>query len=124
MSEHMCRCSVEVRYDDGAWLVTFTDGSSLLFESDYDKAAFAVNCRKIKPPVAWDGNPQRLNPRWRNLDARTIRRCPERYESLARGHYHFHEHRRVVLPGALGIERKSDASSEYDARVDSTEEGS
>lgn len=107
----MCKCSVEVRYDDRAWLVTFTDGSSLLFQSDHDKAAFAVNCGKVRWPVAWDGNPDRLNQRsWRNLDARKITRCPQVYKLHASGHYSNREHYRTIVPGGFSIIKEIDTS--------------
>lgn len=35
-------CTVESHYS--AWLVTFDDGATLLLQSDYDQAAFAVAC--------------------------------------------------------------------------------
>lgn len=47
----MVPCSVESHH--GAWLVTFDDGSTLLLQSDYDQAAFAVACGVIHAPAEW-----------------------------------------------------------------------
>jgi hypothetical protein len=77
----MVPCSVETHY--GAWLVTFDDGASVLLQSDYDQAAFAVSCGAIDAPADWDGSPSRLSPSWWDFDPGDIDQCPDDYRELA-----------------------------------------
>src|SRR5262249_36783349 len=67
-------CSVEAYLS--AWLVTFDDGSTLLLQSDYDQAAFAVACGAIQAPPDWDGLPSKLGEAWGDFDASSIVECP------------------------------------------------
>jgi hypothetical protein len=76
----MVPCSVETHY--GAWLVEFEDGASLLLQSDYDQAAFAVSCGALSAPADWDGSPSRLGSWW-DFDPSDIDQCPEDYRALA-----------------------------------------
>jgi hypothetical protein len=78
----MVPCTVESHYC--AWLVTFDDRSSLLLQSDYDQAAFAVNCGAIEAPADWDGQPSRLGSAWVDFDLDAITACPDDYLDLAR----------------------------------------
>ena len=77
----MVACSVESHYS--AWLVTFDDGSTLLLQSDFDQAAFAVHCGAIKAPDGWDGLPSKLGQDWADFDPSTISYCPDDYLDLA-----------------------------------------
>ena len=77
----MVSCSVETHY--GAWLVSFDDGSSLLLQSDYDQAAFAVNCGAIPAPEDWDGTPSTLGRAWEDFSPEDIGWCPDDYLELA-----------------------------------------
>jgi len=77
----MVSCSVETHY--GAWLVRFDNGTSLLLQSDFDQAAFAVHCGSIKAPEDWDGLPSQLGDDWVRLDPSTIDCCPDDYLDLA-----------------------------------------
>jgi hypothetical protein len=70
-------CSVETHY--GAWLVTFDTGVTLLLQSDYDQAAFAVSCGAIKAPENWDGSPSKLGDGWALFDPSIIEACPREY---------------------------------------------
>jgi hypothetical protein len=74
-------CSVDTHY--GAWLVEFDGGASLLLQSDYDQAAFAVNCGALAAPADWDGSPSRLGPAWWDFDPSEIVECPDDYRELA-----------------------------------------
>lgn len=75
------RCSVEYHCD--AWLVEFEGGRSLLLQSDYDQAAFAVACGAIDAPAEWDGCPSKLGGAWADLDATGIDQCPDCYLDVA-----------------------------------------
>ena len=78
----MVACSVETHY--GAWLVTFDNGSTLLLQSDYDQAAFAVNCGAIQAPSDWDGAPSKLPAdSWACFDPSNINYCPDDYLDVA-----------------------------------------
>ena len=78
----MVSCSVE--HHHGAWLVSFDDGTSLLLQSDYDLASFAVSCGAVAARCDWDGSPSKLNEdAWGSLDPTTITACPSEYRDLA-----------------------------------------
>jgi hypothetical protein len=77
----MIPCTVERHY--GAWLVEFEGGASLLLQSDYDQAAFAVARVALAAPAGWDGLPSKLGPAWWNFDPSTIEHCPADYADLA-----------------------------------------
>ena len=77
----MVPCSVETHFS--AWLVTFDDSSTLLLQSDYDQAAFAVHCGVVKAPADWDGLPSKLGEDWVSLDPSTICWCPDDYLDAA-----------------------------------------
>ncbi|HXJ62000.1 MAG TPA: hypothetical protein VNU68_35630 [Verrucomicrobiae bacterium] len=77
----MVSCSVQSHYS--AWLVTFEDNSTLLLQSDYDQAAFAVHCGAIKAPADWDGLPSKLGEDWASFDPSTITYCPDDYLDVA-----------------------------------------
>ncbi len=74
-------CTVETHFC--AWLVTFDDGATLLLQSDYDQAAFAVACGAIEAPNDWDGLPSRLGDAWASFDPSTIDACPDDYRDAA-----------------------------------------
>ena len=74
-------CAVEEHF--GAWLVTFDDGRTLLLQSDWDQAAFAVNCGAITAPDSWDGTPSKLGDDWLYLEPDDIDGCPDEYWELA-----------------------------------------
>jgi hypothetical protein len=74
-------CSVETHY--GAWLVTFDSGETLLLQTDWDQAAFAVSCGAIDAPEDWDGCPSKLGPDWASFDPSTIDACPDDYRDTA-----------------------------------------
>ena len=74
-------CSVEDHYS--AWLVEFDGGRSLLLQSDYDQAAFAVACGAIEAPSDWDGCPSALGDNWSDFDASSIWQCPDCYLDVA-----------------------------------------
>ena len=78
----MVACSVETHY--GAWLVRFDGGATLLLQSDYDQAAFAVACRAICASPDWDGLPSQLPAdAWGSFDPSTINHCPADYLDVA-----------------------------------------
>jgi len=77
----MVSCSVETHF--GAWLVSFDDGSTLLLQSDYDQAAFAVSTGAIQAPEGWDGLPSKLGEEWVSFDPSTIDSCPDEYLDAA-----------------------------------------
>lgn len=74
-------CSVEEHCC--AWLVTFDDGSTLLLQTDYDQAAFAVACGAVQAPADWDGLPSKLREAWTEFDASSIEQCPDCYLDVA-----------------------------------------
>jgi len=74
-------CTVEICLS--AWLVTFDRGGTLLLQSDYDRAAFAVGCGAIQAPYDWDGLPSKLGEDWACFDPSTIHRCPADYLGMA-----------------------------------------
>jgi len=78
----MAACSVETHFS--AWLVTFDTGETLLLQTDYDQAAFAVNCGAIDAPENWDGLPSKLGPDWDSFDPSTIGACPDDYRDMAK----------------------------------------
>jgi hypothetical protein len=75
-------CTVESHFC--AWLVTFDDGSTLLLQTDFDQAAFAVNCGVIQAPPDWDGLPSALGSAWADFSPEDIAYCPDDYRDLAR----------------------------------------
>ena len=77
----MVPCSVEEHFS--AWLVTFDDASTILLQSDYDQAAFAVNCGAIDAPEDWSGCPSGLGEDWSGFDPSAIDACPDCYLELA-----------------------------------------
>ena len=74
-------CTVGYHY--GAWLVTFSDGRTLLLQGDWDQAGFAVSCGAITAPPDWDGSPSGLGDEWAEVDATEIDSCPDEYWILA-----------------------------------------
>lgn len=74
-------CTVEPYLS--AWLVTFDDGATLLLQSDFDQAAFAVACGELEAPDDWDGLPSRLGEAWAAFDCGEITACPDDYLELA-----------------------------------------
>ena len=74
-------CSVERHY--GVWLVEFEGGASLLLQSDYDQAAFAVAAGALPAPADWDGSPSRLGREWWDFEPSAIEQCPDEYRDLA-----------------------------------------
>lgn len=77
----MVACTVETHFT--AWLVTFDNGASLLLQTDWDQAAFAVACGAIDAPPDWDGCPSKLGEAWADLDPSTIGECPDDYLDVA-----------------------------------------
>lgn len=77
----MVPCTVESHYS--AWLVTFDNTASLLLQSDYDQAAFAVACGAIAAAPDWDGTPSALGDAWAALEPSAIEWCPDDYLALA-----------------------------------------
>jgi hypothetical protein len=77
----MVPCEVETHF--GAWLVTFDGGETLLLQTDYDQAAFAVSCGAIQAPAEWDGLPSKLGKDWACFDPSTIDGCPDEYLDVA-----------------------------------------
>ena len=81
----MVPCSVDIELC--AYIVTFDGvfgrpGKTILLQSDYDQAAFAVNCGLLKPPDDWDGCPSTLDG-WEDADLTDIDKCPEEYLDVA-----------------------------------------
>jgi len=76
----MTECIVE--YQKCAYIVIFPDGSSILLQTDYDQAAFAVSCGLIKAPDDWDGCPSKLKE-WGDVDLEDISECPDAYLEVA-----------------------------------------
>ena len=74
-------CEVEDHY--GAWLVKFRNDKSVLLQTDYDKAAFAVDAGVIAAPSDWDGTPSSLGESWVDLDTDSINHCPDYYLDVA-----------------------------------------
>jgi hypothetical protein len=77
----MVSCTVETHF--GAWVVAFDNGISLLLQTDYDKAAFAVSCGAIQAPADWDGLPSKLGTAWASFDPSIIDCCPDDYLDVA-----------------------------------------
>jgi hypothetical protein len=77
----MVNCTIEHHYS--SIIVHFDDGKSTLIQSDYDQAAFAVNCGLIQAPQDWDGCPDKLGQAWIDCDLEDIENCPEEYYSMA-----------------------------------------
>jgi hypothetical protein len=67
----------------GHLTVVFLSGKSLYIQSDYDKAAFSVDCEVIKAPENWDGQPSNLPDDWWNIEWEDITKCPDYYETNA-----------------------------------------
>jgi len=62
-------CTVE--WYHSAFLVTFEDGTDILLQSDWEQAAFVVDCGLIVAPDNWDGCPSTL-PDWADCDPTEI----------------------------------------------------
>ena len=71
----MIPCTVTQHY--GAYVVT-TEFGSLLLQSDYDQASFAVNCGLLRSPSDWDGTPSTLDG-WEDADLTDIDYIPDDY---------------------------------------------
>lgn len=78
----MVKCTVA--YHHSAYLVTFPDGNSLLLQSDWDQASFAVSCGLVKAPDNWDGRPSGLGKAWEDCEMSDITECPDEYYEQAR----------------------------------------
>jgi hypothetical protein len=76
----MVNCTVESHY--GTYIVTFEDGKTLLLQSDYDQAAFAVACGLVRAPDNWDGSPSDLGEAWENCEMTNITKCPGDYYNV------------------------------------------
>lgn len=77
-----CHCS----YHYSALLVTFYEGrrkSTLLLQTDYDQASFAVSCGLIKSERDWDGIPSKLGQAWLDCNLEDIDYCPDEYRGMA-----------------------------------------
>lgn len=74
-------CEVESHFS--AWRVTLENGATILLQSDYDQAAFAVACGGVEAPEDWDGLPSKLGDDWIKLDPSLISACPAEYRDLA-----------------------------------------
>ena len=77
----MTNCTVKTHF--GSYLVDFGDGMSLLLQTDYDQAAFAVSCGLIEAPDDWDGCPEKLGQVWIDCDITDIEKCPLDYYDVA-----------------------------------------
>ena len=65
-------------------LVEFEDGKSKLIQSDFDQAAFAVDCGLIAAPPEWDGSPSDLvGETWEKAELTDITECPFVYYDIA-----------------------------------------
>lgn len=73
----------DVSHYASVWKVTFADGSTLLLQTDYDQAAFAVDSGALKAPESWDGRPSTL-PGFVDLDVSEIDQCSEEYYDQAK----------------------------------------
>jgi len=78
----MIKCSVEEN-NMGHLTVTFENGKSIYLQSDYDRAAFAVQCGLVVAPDDWDGLPSNLPDEWWEVDFEDITECLEDYETIA-----------------------------------------
>lgn len=82
------RCHCEWHYS--ALLITFYEGrrkSTLLLQTDYDQAAFAVACGVIKADRDWDGTPSKLGKAWEDCNLTDIDYCPDYYRDVAETEY-------------------------------------
>ena len=79
----MIPCHVR-RLPFGPWLATLANrpDRTLLFQIDYDQAAFAVNSGAIAAPRDWNGNVESLGPAWEQFDPETIEFCPDEYLAI------------------------------------------
>lgn len=78
------RCHCENHHS--ALLVEFYRGRrrfSLLLQTDYDRASFAVHCGLIPIDSDWDGSPGSLGEAWTNCDLTDIEYCPTEYFDIA-----------------------------------------
>lgn len=75
--------SCEVEYHHTAYIVRFEDGKSLLLQSDWDQASFAVSCGLVQAPDDWDGSPTKLGQAWIDCDLEDITECPDDYHEVA-----------------------------------------
>lgn len=75
----------EVEEHCTAWLVTFEDGRTLLLQTDYDQASFAVACGVVDSTPDWDGRPSTLPEpeQFYSLDCTDITHCPDCYLDIA-----------------------------------------
>ena len=69
----------------GHLTVTFSDGKSFYLQSDYDRAAFAVDCGLATAPDNWDGCSSSLPGNWFDVAFDSITQCPDDYEQVAYG---------------------------------------
>lgn len=82
----MVPCEVERHHT--AWLVVFDDGSDMLFQTDYDQAAFASSSADaegnpvVDVPPEWDGSPSSL-PGFHDIDPSDIAYCLSDYKDQA-----------------------------------------
>jgi hypothetical protein len=74
-------CTVDDNYY-GSWLVEFRDGKTLLLQTDYDRASFAVDCGVVKAPRDWSGLPYDLPEDWWERGGR-VASCPIEYYEMA-----------------------------------------
>lgn len=77
----MVGCSVTSHY--GSYIVEFNNGRTILLQTDYDQAIFAVNSGFLKAPKDWDGCPSKLGQSWINFDMTNIDKCSEDYLDVA-----------------------------------------
>ena len=77
----MVPCSVTSHYC--SYIVEFQDGRSILLQTDYDQASFAVHSGYIVAPKDWDGCPSKLGKAWIDFDMTDICQCPEDYLDIA-----------------------------------------
>lgn len=76
-------CTVE-EIGGGQCVVTLTEtGHSFPLSTDYDRAAFAVNCGAIKAPKDWEGLPSTL-AEWDKCDIADITECSDEYTGVAK----------------------------------------
>lgn len=80
----LIRCKVRTECGGNCWAVSFPGypGRSLYLQSDWDQAAFAVNCGAVTPPPAWR-QPLPCLPGFAELDPTTIESCPDDYLTVA-----------------------------------------
>ena len=73
----MVKCEV---VEDGLGnLIVYHGEKSIYLQTDYDIAAFGVNCGLIPAPKDWCGSPSALEVEWWEYDFEEITECPEDY---------------------------------------------